>query len=396
MIRRWIAALVSTPQRRLLVLAAIVRLIPAVFIYGTEDVSAWHKCGQLMASGVNPYDTPDLISWPPLWPVLAWFSYVTSEATGLPFSFVVKLFPIGADLILIWLLFSAAAELSLPVYLTAAAYAFNPIAIYTSAIHGNFDAIPALFVTLAIIAAIRESADPNGVRAGAWLGIGAAFKTWPLLILPAFLSGTRVLRRQVTIAAVAIGVFLAAALLPWPLIGDAAIVSVARYRGFHGWWGIPAIEFLSGHDLPPRAESLIFYAAMAAVALLVLAKKTSVPRAALLLLLTFYVATPGFGLQYLLWIVPVALIADQRRCLAYSTIAGTLILFELAVRPYTGHWFDAIRLLPHSDFARSYGGPADHRPTAAGRLLLWFFFAYWWLVTLVAVLRNRATSVSAP
>lgn len=393
--KRFLYASLRTPQRRLFLFAMLARLIPATFIFGTEDVSAWHRCGLIIASGANPYDTPTLISWPPLWPLIAWFSYVTSEAMGLPFPLVVKLFPIGADIILTFVLYSAAGDFGLPRYFTAAAYAFNPIAIYASAIHGNFDSIPALCLTLAIIDTGRQPAEPNGVRAGAWLGIGAAFKTWPLLILPAIVSGARPLRRQITIAAVATGVFLAALLLPWPVIGTSAIASIFRYRGFHGWWGVTSIEFLTGRELPGRSVSWIFYGVMAAAALLLLAKRTAAPRAALLLLLTFYLATPGFGLQYLLWIVPIALIADPRRCLAYSGLAGVIILFELIVRPYTGHPFDSLRFLPHSDFARSYGGPIDHRYTAAGRLILWLFFVYWWAVTLIAVVRNDATSATA-
>ncbi len=381
----------TIPERRLLLLALLVRLVPAAFIFGTEDVSAWHKCAALMASGRNPYDVPLLISWPPLWPVLALISYVTSEVTRLPFSFVIKLFPIAADLAITAVLFSAAKNPGLPRYFTAAAYAFNPVAIYTSAIHGNFDSIPALCLLLAILSA-QGQADESGSRAGAWLGIGAAFKTWPLLVLPALVAGSRPLRRQMTIACVSVGVFLAALLLPWPFIGGSAIASILRYRGFLGWWGITAIEFLSGHELPAVVVSGIFYCAMAGVALILLLKRTAAPRGALLLLLTFYLATPGFGLQYLLWIVPIALIADQRRALIYSGLAGALILFELAVRPYAGYLFDSIRFLPHAGFARSYGGPLDHRYTAAGRLILWLFFAYWWVTTLSAAVRSETTA----
>lgn len=378
------------PERRLLIFAALIRLIPAALIFGTEDVYGWYLCGKIMASGGNPYDIPVFMVWPPVWPVFVLFAYLTSDTLGLPFPFTVKLLPIAADIILTTVLLSAATRFGLRRYFTAAVYAFNPVAIYTSAIHGNFDAIPALFCTLAIISASRMEADPNGVRAGTWLGIGAAFKTFPLLILPALMSAANPFRRRLTIAAVAVGIFLAALLLPWPLIGSAAIAGILRYRGFHGWWGITAIEFLTGQSLPGITRSLIFYGAMGAAALLLLMKRAPPPLGALFLLLTFYLATPGFGLQYLLWIVPIAIIADQRRALVYSGVAGLLILFELMARPFTGYVFESIRLLPHSDFARNYGGPIDHRYTAIGRLILWLFFLYWWVTTLVAIFRGGA------
>lgn len=376
-------------ERRLLIFAALIRLIPAIFIYGTEDVSAWHRCARIMSSGGNPYDTPQLISWPPLWPALAWISLHTADMTGLPFSFVVKLFPIAADLALTVVLLRAASEFALPRYFTAAAFAFNPVAIYTSAIHGNFDSIPALFLTLAIVFATREAADGSGVRTGFWLGIGAAFKTWPLLALPGVIASSAPRRRQLMVCLIAVGIFAAALLLPWPLIGSAAIASILRYRGFFGWWGITSIEFLSGHALPDMARTLLFYGAMGGTALLLLVKRTPPALGALLLLETFYLVTPGFGLQYLLWIVPVALIADQKRALAYSALAGALILFELMVRPYTGHLFESLRFLPHSDFARNYGHAVEHRYTAAGRLILWLYFGYWWISTTVRVVTSK-------
>ena len=100
--------------------------------------------------------------------------------------------------------------------------------------------------------------------------------------------------------------------------------------------------------------------------------------------------TPAFGLQYLLWIVPLALLVDDRRGLVYSALAGALIAWELMARPYTGHAGEIVRNLPHPGFVRAYGLGDDFRYTTIGRLALWAFFIYWWLATMVAVLRARA------
>lgn len=352
----------------ILLIALAVRLVPAALIFGTEDVAAWHRCAEIMASGGNPYDVPLLISWPPMWPVCTWIALIASEATKWPFYFVVKLFPIGADLLLTALLLLESRE-------AAFAYALNPISIYVSAIHGNFDAIPTLFLTAAAMFASRQSLDRRGTTAGVWLGLGAAFKTWPLLMVPAF--GRRT-------AMIAAAIFAFALLLSWPLIGTNAIFSIARYRGLRGFWGIPSIEFLTGMALPDR---WIFYVAMIAVALFVMWQRVPIFDGVLLLLLTFYVTTPGFGLQYLLWVVPIGLVADRRRCIIYSTLAAVIIFGELLLRPYTGHYFDSLRFLPHADFARNYGGVVDQKYTSLGRLVLWAWFGWWWRSRVITATR---------
>ena len=380
-------AFLKTPERRLLILAALVRLFPALLIFGTEDISAHYDSARMIAAGENPYLIPRFLVWPPVWPVLSFLSYLLAEAAGIPFWFAFKLFPIAADVAL------TRALLSRQSYFTAALYAFNPVSIYVTAIHGNFDAIPSLFLTLAILAAARTEDDPKGVRAGTWLGIGAAVKTYPLLILPALIAPPMRFWRRVTIALVAVGIFFAALLLPWPVIGRAAIDGVLRYRGLLvGWWGITSIEFLTGATLPDAVRSAIFYGAMGGAALLLLVRRSPAAVGALFLLLTFFLTTAGFGLQYLLWIVPVAIVADQRRAIVYSALAGLLILIEITFRPWTGHFFDPIRLLPHSDFARNYGGPVDQRNTAIGRLVLWLFFAFWWVATLVNLITRHSAS----
>jgi hypothetical protein len=118
--------------------------------------------------------------------------------------------------------------------------------------------------------------------------------------------------------------------------------------------------------------------------MLLIATRTPAVHSALLLLLTFYVTAPGFGLQYLVWIVPIALLADQRRALVYSLLAGLLIAFEVLIRPYTGHIGEMVRVLPHAGYARAYGDVLDHTYTVIGRLVLWLFFCWWWLVTIIS------------
>jgi hypothetical protein len=377
---RIVRAIVSTRERQLFVIALLVRLLPAAMIFGTEDVYGWEAMGKALAEGRNPYPT-NYVSWPPFWLPWTAASWMTSSALDLPFHFVVKLLPIAADIIITFVLYFGAKAYGRKPFATALAYALNPIAVYTSAIHGQFDSIPALCTTVAVLVTGSERPESEWRSAGTWLGVGAAFKTWPLFALPAVLAPLRRLRHKAGLAAIAIGIFVGALLLPWPFVGRKAVMDVLRYRSASGWWGLASLQVLNG-SAALSADPLmwLFYLAMAAAAFVVLLAKPRAIDGALLMLLTFLVFTPGFGIQYLLWVVPVALLADQRRAIFYSILGGVLIAVEALARPYVGHVGDTIRLLPHVGFARAYGSGLDQIYVIGGRLVLWAFVCYWWIL----------------
>jgi uncharacterized membrane protein len=387
--------LTRTPERRLLLIALGVRIVPAALIFGTDDVAGWAAWGGLLASGANPTASKYLLAWPPLWLPFTWFASVMSEATHIPFYLLIKLVPVAADLVLTLFLYSVAEEYGCSPWKTALAYALNPISIYCTAIHGQFDAIPTLCATVAVVMMGRRG-ESRLVGAGSWLGIAASFKTWPLFVLPALLAPVRSMRRQAQMAIVAIGIFITALLLSWLFFGVGSVIGVLTYRSALGWWGLTSIAYMRGATPSVNLFSAIFFAAMAAAGLLLIAKRTEAARGALLLLLTFYVTAPGFGLQYLIWIVPLALLADQRRAMTYSIVAGFLIAFEVLARPYAGHLGDMVRSLPHAGYAHAYGGATDHLYTAIDRLVLWSFFCWWWLVTLIRIARRHRSSELDP
>jgi hypothetical protein len=389
-LRRGLGLVIGTPERRLLLAALLIRLIPAAMVYGTGDVQAWETWGKELAAGLTPYRDQTLyqVSWPPLWLPFPYVTYVISELSPLPFSLLIKFWAIAADLIVTMLLYTFAGRYGQPAGRTAWLWALNPVSIYTSAVHGQFDPLPMLCALMAVLHAGRTPEEARPGHAGWWLGIGAAFKTWPLFILPALAAPLRPRRRQLRLVFVAVAVFTAALLLPVPFIGKSAALDVFRYRSAAGWWGLTAVAALAKRSAEPHLFSLVFYGAMAAVALLLAARRTPALRGALLLLLTFYVTTPGFGPQYLVWIVPIALLADPFRATIYSGLAGAVLAFTVLARPYLGALGDTVRVLPHAGYARAIGGPLDRTITASVFLVVWVFVGYWWLATMMAVVRG--------
>ncbi len=60
----------------------------------------------------------------------------------------------------------------------------NPVVIWISSASGHFDAIPTLFALYALVSMVRQRTS----RAAISLGIGGAWKLWPLLLLPVFIA----------------------------------------------------------------------------------------------------------------------------------------------------------------------------------------------------------------
>jgi hypothetical protein len=384
-------ALVRTPERRLLIAALLVRLVPAALIFGTDDVEAWHQWGLLLAKGLNPYASKFPIAWPPLWLPVTAMAVFLSETLHLPFHFVAKVPSILADVIIVFLLYAIAERYGRGARRTALAYALNPVSIYTTSVHGNFDSFPLLCAMVAaLLYAPDADSDPRGVRAGVWLGAGAAFKTWPLLVWPALLTPFQTTRRRIVIASTAVSLWVIALLLPWPFVGRSAVTSALGYRGMAGWWGLTSLRSLLPAVPSDQTVTWIFYAAMVFAALMVWRSRVAVPTGVLFLLLTFYATSPGCAPQNFIWIVPVALIADPRRAGAFTILATATLTFELLFRPYGGFLFDTVRTLPHTGYARALNDPLDHTATVIDRLPLWVFCCWWWGATLRRMLAREA------
>jgi uncharacterized membrane protein len=384
-------ALVRTPERRLLLTAFLVRIVPAWIVYGADDVQDWIVWGRALLEGANPYASIFPIVWPPLWLPVAAVAVSFSDLTGLPIHVAVKLPAIVADLIITMLLYSIAARYGRRPYALAMAYALNPISIYTTAIHGQFDSLPLLCATVAaFLYAPDLEADRSGIRAGAWLGVGAAFKTWPLLILPALLLPSQSLRRRAVIAGTAVSIWVVGLLAPWPFVGFKAVADAFGYRGMAGWWGLTSLPLLTPLQLPEIWVRWFFYAAMMFATLVIFRYRMPIAAGVVLLLLTVYITTPGGTPHYLIWIVPAALIADPRRSITFAVIAALMLTVEIALRPYNGYFGETVRFLPHAGYARSLGGPLDRMATLIDRLAVWAFCCWWWGETLRDARRLKA------
>jgi hypothetical protein len=310
-----------------LALASVVKLYLALTTAGTLDAAAFadhlskiEQYGGLGAYHVrgafdNPFNSPPFIVH--ALRALGWLS----DTTRLPFAFWLR-FPCvvadAASLLLTWQLLARLQprrDLTRPLLLVA----LSPVAVILSGFHGNTDPIMICFVLLAVWLAERGG---RGLSAGAAFGLALSIKVAPLLYAPAFLCYLPDWRRRFRFCAAVALVWLACATpYVWqePLTIARAVFGYGSLYGNWGWtywlarWQAATLTFAHApHDVTgPHA----FYAAAGKWLLLVTAgafalrlnrRARRVPLFLQCGLVTalFLALTPGFGPQYLAWLVP--------------------------------------------------------------------------------------------
>ena len=367
-------------------LCLLIRLVPAALIWGADDMGAWIRVAHRIG-GMNPYRT-GFVNWPPLW--LGWLFYARrlTEIYGVPLPFAIKLGPILADLAITLTLYSHFRRdgEARSAFRQSLWYALNPVAFYTSAFHGQFDSFPVLFGLLATLAVYNAKPGVGWLRSTFWLGMAAFAKTWPILLLPGLVREARTYSRKVLYVVMALALPVISVGLLY--LDDPVPIRryVLNYRSAAEWWGLTSLDCLLTHTAAGwvnRMVSWLFYGAMLGTYVFLWRQDRRVDplRASCLILVTFFVFTSGFGIQYLLWVLPIALLADGRRARLYSLLTSVTITVQYIFRPFNGTYFQFLAHGPQrtAAFFRVYGTAHDKLWNAVTLAPLWLFFVWWWI-----------------
>jgi hypothetical protein len=324
------------------VLAALV--LRAVCLWATDrvvvDLLRYEKvAAHLLDVSWNPYQAPRLYPYPPVWMWVEAGSLWLARATGASFALVVRLPVLAAELGLVALLGRMAGVRA------AWLYALHPVALLVSACHGQFDALALLAVVLAIRAQSERRFDAGAL----WLAAAVGLKSFPVLLLPAFLLATPGTRARVRFAALAT-LPVALALLPFALADAAALRrELFGYGGVvdFGWIAVVRGLRLLSTGVLLRGEAVHWAAWVTAAKVLFLSayagllawwwrrgRAPSLAAACLLVLLAFLVLYGALSAQYLLWVVPLGVLLPSRAFVAYGAVsAAALVAFYFFLAP---------------------------------------------------------------
>ena len=290
--------------------------------YTPTDVQKYfHLTANLVLNGQDPVQDLAGRQWNFL--ELMPFVHVAELKTGLPWVYAVKIVPIIADCVTVWIISRLATS---DARNRALQYAVNPLSLLVVSLHGQVEPI-ALALALGGILMLRAR---RPFPAGVLLGAAVAAKTWPVLILVAVLP-LRDIRRAGRIV-------LGAAVVPviCLLVGMAvldtkpftALGKIVSYSSFVEDWTWSGTLIALGHhhswigyNSPVSLVTSLFMLTSVVIVLVLLRNRPPQIRV-MAALAAVLIVTSGFGVQYLLWPLPLVVAISQRWRLAYIASAG--------------------------------------------------------------------------
>ena len=288
--------------------------------YTPRDVRVYFKAtGELVLHGHDPL----MILPGREWNFLELMPYVNALElkSGLPWVLAVKIAPIAADLVLVWMVSRLAPRDGRT---RALQYAVNPVSLLVVSLHGQIEPVALALAVGGILLLKKE----RPVLAGLLLGAAVAAKTWPVVILLAVLPVRRP-GRVVQILAGSVVVPAACLASGVLFLGTNAVQAVDKivsYTGFVFNWTWSGTWLLLGHrgagyNSPISQVAAVLIAVGVAGTLWLLRRHPPEVRA-LGALCAILLCTAGFGNQYLFWVLPLTFALSGRWREGYAVAAG--------------------------------------------------------------------------
>jgi hypothetical protein len=331
------------PRVLVLLLAAAAlcaKLYCAATTIGTSDVAFFYQFAQTIHSHglLAMYRQTAFFNHTPL---VGWFSNAVMVLSGGEkqyFAFYLRLPAIFADLFGVIALLWLREKTGQPPWWALCLYAVSPVGFMVSGYHGNVDSVMALGVLLAAIACAVD----RPALCGLCLGLACNIKIIPLILVPAFFflwwqRGTALRFSIAAVLTVLVGWSYPLCTIPTIFLRD-----VLGYGSIWGVWGVtyflrltdlPALRNIAFAETTP-AQAAIMSAlkviiVVSALALAWRGRKAEglgIFRTLTLIWSVFFVFAPGFGAQYLAWIMPCFLVASAP-WYAVLTAASSYALF---------------------------------------------------------------------
>ena len=329
--------------------ALLARIVPNLLVPvgAVYDIESYGIVGDLVLAREDVYTSPLAVKRYPYLPLQMYWSALArwlSLASGLSFLRIVRMLPIAADAGLAWVIYAGVIRLTgsrRAGLLGGLLYACSPISVLVSAVHGQFDSLPVLFVLLAWTVWRSDKTERwRLILSAFWMGMGILIKSWPVLLLPVMLLQVQGWRKRLLYLVTAGAVSVAAILFYLVAFSGDLGPLLSRVLGYnHGVssWGYTYLVRLVAMHVPSLRGVffwLIDYSRYITLALLAIAfwvrvRREPAHQGFVTLLVTFIACTHAFAIQYLVWIVPFGLLAREHKWLVRYTL-GALAYMLLA------------------------------------------------------------------
>lgn len=342
----WLALAAATALKLYLALTTAGTLDAAGFADHLSKIEQLGGLGAYRVRGAfnNPFNSPPFMIH--ALRAMGWLA----RATRLPFPFWLRLPCVAADVgsfLLVRRLLARALpgrDQTAPLLLLA----LSPVSIIISGYHGNTDPVMIFFVLLAAELCERKG---GGWAAGLALGLALNVKAAPLLFAPALALYLPTWRARARFCGAAAAAWFVGS-LPY-VVQDPPLVAraVLGYGSIYGVWGWtyfvarlrpqtvafahPPFDVVGEHATYVAAGKLLLVALVVASSVWMNRRGRRVPLLVQcgLTASLFLALAPGFGTQYLVWLVPWVAALALWAALAYHLTAGVYLFLS-----YTCFW----------------------------------------------------------
>jgi len=333
-------------------LAFIVKLILSFTTIGTNDSATWYGFLSYLSEydGISLYRHIESFNHPPFMiHVLQVMGFLRSS-TGISFYFWLRLPAILADIGSV-IIVARLLKLYLGPRFSRAnlvLLALAPASVMISGFHGNTDPVMIFFLLLAVYSLDQKS---NVWLAGIAFGMSMNIKVMPIIFLPALLLYLPSNTKRILFLMLAGATFVVCG-LPYTLQDPLFIgMRLFGYGSNYGDWGLSRLlALLATNSAGFQTLNLAFaqFGKWIMLALIVgesiwMNRSLQKPPLFLqfgLIAFTFMAITPGFGVQYLAWLVPWVSIGIEM-AFFYYVASGVFLFFVYTAWSREIPWFFA-------------------------------------------------------
>jgi len=259
------------------------------------DAKSYNVIGVLTLNKISIYPDPAISRHPylPLFLYLEAGTQLLSQVMNIPQIVLLKCIFTLFHLFSIYSVY----ELSKRKMKLTLLYALNPISLLIIAFHGQFDIIPLSLMLFSLIQLQKRKYSQVMIL----FGIAFALKTWPaLFIVPILKRIPKKFWFWFLIPPIMV-------IIAYMILFNTSLFSIVRvlavYQGVGGIWGFgKVLSLISANKMVLFIYKLIFVSGLLYYSFK--SKKISPMEDMTQLLLLFFAFTPGFGIQWFLWLVP--------------------------------------------------------------------------------------------
>jgi hypothetical protein len=321
-----------------LVAGSILRIVQIATSIGSVDSYFWTRHVQMVEKfGVlRAYHAAQDINHPPFALEIARLTARLGALAHLQFFDTFRILQGLADIVTTFALLRLARRFAPDsAVFIALAYFLSPAAIFISAFHCNSDPLMVMFIVLAIVAIVEQ----RPILGGLLIACAAGIKIIALPAIPLLFLACRGKKAKVGFTAV-VTIVTAAIFVPGLVVSGMVMVrNIFGYTGWRGGWGLPLIldliDYVNPHLFSIDAGkivtpfliigAIVLWAAEARRGVM---EESRVPRVIGVLFLLILFFAPGFGVQYLIWILPYpALLFSRRAAIALHAIIGVFVFW---------------------------------------------------------------------